>query len=389
MAKNTVRKKKTVRVSRRSGGYGLMPTDSWYKAKHFVHSEVESKHWVTKIKEYIKKNYDRKVLTSVNKLPDWKVGGGSHWATTAACLEVKPEIVPGIYVEKFDALIMSLYEEGSKLVKEKKETPKKGYTPTIQERISEQAQDACDPIEEWLEGYVVDPSNFDPKGFDFVSHFANTKISQAHARKIKKYYQNWLDEARAIQNMPTPSQIKKIKNIQEQDYAQQLRDGYRHVKKANAKKWVEALEFLMSSCDLIIDSAKAARKPKVKKSPSKEKIISKLKYKEKDEKFQLVSINPLELIDATEVWVFNTKTRKLGKYVADEHTSSMSVSGTSIVGYDADKSVQKTLRKPDQILKEFKKAGKVKLRKFMDDITTTEIKLNGRINTDTIILKAS
>ena len=48
---------------------------------------------------------------------------------------------------------------------------------------------------------------------------------------------------------------------------------------------------------------------------------------------------------------------------------------------------QKTLRKPADTIKEFKKAGKVALRKFMEDIKTTEIKLNGRLNTDTLILK--
>ena len=50
-------------------------------------------------------------------------------------------------------------------------------------------------------------------------------------------------------------------------------------------------------------------------------------------------------------------------------------------------SKQKTLRKPAETLKEFKNAGKVQLRKFMDDIKTTDIKLNGRFNSDTIILK--
>jgi hypothetical protein len=94
----------------------------------------------------------------------------------------------------------------------------------------------------------------------------------------------------------------------------------------------------------------------------------------------------LDLIESTEVWVYNVKTRKLGKYIAEEG-QHMQVKGTSLLFYDADKSVQKTLRKPEETLKEFKKAGKVKLRTFMDEIKTTDIKLNGRLNSDTIILK--
>jgi hypothetical protein len=51
--------------------------------------------------------------------------------------------------------------------------------------------------------------------------------------------------------------------------------------------------------------------------------------------------------------------------------------------------VSKTLRKPDQQLKEFMKASKVQLRKFLDSIKTTEIALNGRINEDTLLLKVA
>jgi hypothetical protein len=60
-----------------------------------------------------------------------------------------------------------------------------------------------------------------------------------------------------------------------------------------------------------------------------------------------------------------------------------------IIGFDEEKSTQKTLRKPEETLKEFKLAGKIKLRKFLEEIKTTETKLNGRINLDTIILRTN
>jgi hypothetical protein len=49
--------------------------------------------------------------------------------------------------------------------------------------------------------------------------------------------------------------------------------------------------------------------------------------------------------------------------------------------------VAKTLRKPDEQLKEFAKAGKVALRTWIKDIKAVEIKLTGRINEDTLLLK--
>jgi hypothetical protein len=67
--------------------------------------------------------------------------------------------------------------------------------------------------------------------------------------------------------------------------------------------------------------------------------------------------------------------------------NDLAVKGTTIIGFDTIKSVQKTLRKPEEQLKEFKAAGKVQLRKFLDDIKAVDIKLNGRINEDTVLLK--
>ena len=58
-----------------------------------------------------------------------------------------------------------------------------------------------------------------------------------------------------------------------------------------------------------------------------------------------------------------------------------------VIDFNKNSSVQKTVRKPDITLKEFENAGKVALRTFLQDLTTTDSKLNGRINNDIILLK--
>ena len=55
---------------------------------------------------------------------------------------------------------------------------------------------------------------------------------------------------------------------------------------------------------------------------------------------------------------------------------------------NARQSIAKTLRKPEEQLREFNKSGKVQLRKFLDNINAVETQMNGRINADTVILKA-
>jgi hypothetical protein len=99
-----------------------------------------------------------------------------------------------------------------------------------------------------------------------------------------------------------------------------------------------------------------------------------------------VSISPADIIGAQELWVYNVKTRKLGKYVAAQF-QELGVKGTSITGYDESKSVSKTLRKPEEKLRDFAKATKVQLRKFLDEIRATESRLNGRIGADVLLLK--
>ena len=402
MAKaTTARKKKTVRATRRgTNKLPLMPAKiKWNSAKFYTHYEVESKEWLERVKLYIKNNYDKAVVSNINKLPDWKIGGKSHWACTAYCLENIPSIVPDVYKEGIHKWILELAEEGAAVAQEKKaeeKTKKNVYVPTIQERIRDQSIDMIEDIDDWLETWITDPATFDPKAFDFKKHFDKLQPSQAHARKMKTFYDGVLNDYDELERMPTAGQLKKM-DEHTQDMWAQLKEGYAHLKKADIKKFRTAIEELMAALDFIIDSAKATRKPRKAKPKSATKVVEKLKYAKTDEKYKLASIDPTLIVGANELWVFNTKTRKLGKYVAanidpkgmGRDGTGLQVKGTTIIGFDETQSIQKTVRKPDDVLKEFKAAGKVKLRTFMDNINSVDTKLNGRCNPDTILLKVS
>lgn len=392
-------KKKTVRATRRISGYGLMPTDNWHKAKFFVHYEMETKDWLNKVKDFVRNNYDKKTIANVNKLPDWKLAK-SHWACIAHCKEAAPEIIPEGYRGKLEEYIVKLGEEGAKIADEKKTEEKAQaknvHKPTIQERIYEQSQEAVEDIDEWLEGFIRNAKTFNPKGFNFKSHFAKKGVTQAHARKMKKFYDTALADFRDLLNFPTAAQLKKMSDFDQDQWAQ-LKEGYSHLKKTDINTYIAAIESLLEALDFVIESSKAQRKPRVAKPKSADKLVAKLKYAKTDEKYKLASINPVEIVGASEVWVFNVKTRKLGKYVAanidpkgmGREGTGLTVKGTSIQGFDEAASVQKTLRKPEETLKEFKSAGKVKLRKFLEELSTTDTKMNGRVNTDTIILRVN
>jgi hypothetical protein len=244
--------------------------------------------------------------------------------------------------------------------------------PSIQERLREAAARMTEEIEDALESFSQDPETFDPKAFKLLNLLRGKQAKAAHARVIRDFYNRQHDE------LVEAGQGK----------CEQLKEAYSHLSKANLKKITLFYSEILSACDMLAQEAKVNRAPRKTKAKPVEKIIGKMKFLKQDDKLKLVSINPADILGAKELWVFNIKTRKIGKYVAAEF-QELGVKGTSITGFNESVSVQKTLRKPEEQLKEFKAAGKVQLRKFLEDIKAVDIKLNGRINEDTILLKVA
>jgi len=244
---------------------------------------------------------------------------------------------------------------------------------SIQDRVRESAYKMTEEIEDALESFQTDPENFDPKAFKMLNLLKGKEVKAAHARIIKGVYSKDLAE---------------LEELASGNADEQLREGYSHRTKKQIKNLIAFYQEIMSACDMLAQEAKVNRAPRAKKSVPAEKIVAKLKYMKTNEPLKLVSVNPTDIIGCAELWVYNTKSRKLGKYVATEY-QTLSVKGTSILNFNENLSICKTLRKPEEKLKEFKAAGKVQLRKFLDDINATDTKMNGRLNEETILLKVA
>jgi hypothetical protein len=270
--------------------------------------------------------------------------------------------------------IVTVIEAGKNDIEEleAKEAKPLVVQPSIQDRLRETAFKMTEEIEDAIEGFQTDPDNFDPKAFKMLNLLKGKEVKAAHARVIKTLYSKDLAE---------------LEELASGQADEQLREGYAHRSRKQIKNLIAFYQEIMSACDMLGQEAKANRKPKARKAQPKEKIVAKLKYMKTNEPLKLVSINPTDIIGAKELWIFNTKTRKLGKYIAAEY-QDLGVKGTTITGFNEHTSVQKTVRKPEEKLKEFKAAGKVQLRKFLEDINATDTMMNGRINEDTVLLKA-
>lgn len=235
------------------------------------------------------------------------------------------------------------------------------YKPTIQDRLAEKTSELIGELEGKYD---------DVESVKFYDWLTSNNVVQSQLGK----YEDLFGKRKAELEL---AQSKKD---------EQVKEGYSHYKAADFKKRLTWLSDLLAAIEQYRGVKKAAKKARVKKAPSKEKVVAKLKYAKEDKGLKMVSINPADIVGSTELWIYNVKTRKLGKYVAASY-HTLSVKGTSITGFDEDKSVSKTLRKPEEQLKEFAKAGKVALRTFIKDIKAVETKLNGRISTDIVLLR--
>lgn len=246
------------------------------------------------------------------------------------------------------------------------------YVPNIQERLRESAGGMSEELDAAIDNFIMDPNAFDPKAFRIVSLLRGKGAKAAHARYIKGFFTRSHEE---------------LLELASGNADEQLREGYKHLARKNVKKLIEFYESIKLACEQIAAEAKVTKKPRAKKVKPAEDLVKKLKFCVKDDKLSIVSVPPASIIGASGAVVFNVKTRKIGYYIATS-SAGLNVKGTSLTDF-TDKSVQKTLRKPPEQIKEFKEQNTQKRFEtwFTKSVKTTETILNGRFNEDTIILK--
>lgn len=242
--------------------------------------------------------------------------------------------------------------------------------PTIQDRLKDKALEVSAEIEGWLDDLILDRSKTKTLE-DFANLLKTYEIKHSHIPHIKTYFKK------------TSTEYADLMAGKDKD----LLEGYSNLTKADIKKFNQFMIALFSACDMIKDKAKIERAPKEKKSVSTDKIVAKFKFKKEDTSLGIVSVLPVNAIGVKELWSFDTKTRKITRFIADELHGPISIKGSSVVGFDEQKSVSKTLRKPKEQLAEFKKLGKVQLRSYLDSIKAVEIKAKGLSNPNVILLK--
>lgn len=272
-------------------------------------------------------------------------------------------------VQRINDNIERMLKHGARKVKvEEDETPKAPII-SIQDRIRNKVSETVlgdleDMLDEWIKGKspVMD-----------VYEAMKAAILPAQAAK---HIIDWAENHRS----EIQGSIDKIDP--------QLVEGYSHLSLKRKKEFVSWFESIITDAQRFGTNTKTVRKTRVKKPVSLEKQVSKLKYLKESPEQKLVSIDPSLIIGATELWTYNVKYKTLTRFIAESGVG-FEIKGTTLQKYDQSTSQSKTLRKPEETLSEVLSSSKTKAAKLFASLTTKPKEPNGRINEDTIILKAN
>ena len=168
----------------------------------------------------------------------------------------------------------------------------------------------------------------------------------------------------------------------------QLVEGYSNFSKIQLRNVIKFCELVISDCGAYVQIKKVERKPRKVKAVPPEKRAAKFKHIVDFAELKLKGLPAASLVDKAEAWLYDTKKRKLIHLVADSHTQSFTVKSNSIIGFSTVDTMQKTVRKPADIIKAVQAAGKPAARKIFKELTTTETAWNARGTENLVVLKS-
>ena len=231
------------------------------------------------------------------------------------------------------------------------------YRPSVHEMMMEKVGDLIGELE-----VVLDNENYE---FDTYAFLKEREVPGKLAKMVGEYYEPIATELEAA--------------------VQGAFEGYPVGTCAQASVFVRSI---VDDCNKISDIKKAVRKPRKTVIKSVLKQIDKLKYEKVNDEYKIASVDPAKIIGAYAVYLFNTKNNALNLLVA-QTTEGLSVSGTTIKGYDVERSCQKAVRNAKDFVDRIQKCTKrsVDKKRPFEELSSKERGASGRVNETTLILK--
>ena len=339
----------------------LAYTISLMNALNYYNAAFDNK---TKRKWFM--SYVGKTSTEFDSLSDWEFRS----VGTLIRLKQREQPLEDRDLEFIDTTIQKLREMGktgraTSPLKNQVEVDVKPVV-SIQDRIAEVASTHIGEINGLFDDFITMDTEV-----DIAAYLKSNEVSPHVSKLIPAAFQKNIDELNEV--------------LESTD--KQLVEGYSFLKKAKLKKLIKAYESISDACAQQVVSAKAARKPTVRKIKVKPPaVVAKgVKFMREFSELKLTSVVPEQIVESKEVWLYNTKYKKLQVYRAIGE-GVLTVKGSAIIGYEVATSGAKSMRKPELVVK-FADMTKRSLANEFKALTTKESAVNGRINVETIILR--
>ena len=386
-------KKKTVAPRRPRTGLAAAPVDKGFMHfKDYFNLDLDRKESVKLIKAYVKANCSKSDAAAILACPEYvfnvriHIAACMHWSNLG--LEFEKRIINRSVLQSDGSLkiveVESFYDGHEAIRRFIEETTKTGkeillaknedtgaksnvvvLTPLqrYQAKLNDTILTDLDELEDlWIGGEEPD--------FDLYNRFRYHGLTGKAAEPVRKILEGWLLDF----------------NDAYHKRCDQAVEGYSHIKRSVMRRRIKHVELMLADCDKLKAASAATRKVRKPRVKSADKQVVKMRYKKEDKDFKIVSINPISIIGAMRLYVFNAKTREITEYVSGS-TSGFSVRGTTLQAVDLENSRKIRLRKPDDFLPIVQSKTIKQIDNAWKKLTTKESKPNGRINDDCILIK--
>jgi hypothetical protein len=327
------------------------------KALNYYNSTYDIKDKIKWTLDYISDKNQKKILSSV---PDHEF----HSIGALIRLKTRNQFLEDRELNRIDLEIKRLLGIGYSLKKHDESSEVTAKVSFHQENSLSDAEKIAADFDSMIDDFIKDN-----KVPDFSEYLKNNSVSTRTSNKIPELFSSTIGE------------IQEALSGTDND----LIEGYSNFTRPRLKKLLTVYQSIEEACNKQKIVARITRKPRKQREKPVSKIIEKVKYQKEDEQLKLKSELPSKLVGATEVWLYNTRYKKLQVYKVAE-PSKMTIKGTTLIGWDHESSKCKTIRKPEQLVS-YQSMGKREIAKAFKDLKSKEQAVTGRLNEQTIILK--
>ena len=335
---------------------------SWY---NYFYGKKDAREMIV---NYLETHGRKNDVRTLRRIPDSSIRLTTGWLCRMS--QVGLELTEHEQI-KLDNLLKDILESSQDAVAEEAVVDEAVPKITIQDRLREKVSECAGELDGLFDEFVTSGAKLNAD-YKPVVLMRSMNVAPQMVNDIKQIWTRKLEEFDAA--------------VAGKDA--DLVQGYSFLSKVQLRNCVKFCELVISDCGAYVQIKKVERKPRKVRAVPPEKRAAKFKHIMEFAELKLKGLPAASLVDKAEAWLYDTKKRKLIHLVADSYTQAFTVKSNSVIGFSTVESLQKTVRKPADVLKALGAAGKPAARKIYKDLTTTETPFNGRGTENLIILKS-